>query len=67
MTKQEKSSATKKAKLTYNHYFSLLKNQPLAFSCSLILINELIMNSENETLKYWQYVKERLFFFYYCA
>lgn len=67
MTKQEKTKATKKAKSIYNHYLIFVKNNDLAYTCSSIAINELIINSENDQLKFWQNVKERLFFFYYCA
>ena len=47
MTKQEKTKATKKAKSIYNHYLLFVKNNELAFTCSSIAINELIINSEN--------------------
>ena len=50
MTKQEKIKATKKAKRIYNYFLHFVKNNNIAYTCSLIAINELIVNSEKEKL-----------------
>lgn len=60
MTKQEKTKVTKKAKSIFNHFLFFTKNRDVALTCSLISVNELILNSEGEKMKFWQCVKMRI-------
>ena len=64
MTKGEKCKATKKANEIYKHYFILLNDAYKAYICSRILINELIANSNNESIEYWQYVQHSTDIYY---
>ena len=65
MTKQEKTKATKEANRIYKLFLHNMKSHNLAFTGSIIALGLLIVNSEGEKVKFWQNVKERLYFFHY--
>lgn len=62
MTKQEKTKATKEANKIYKLFLHNMKSYNLAFTGSLIAVGLLLENSEGENVKFWQNVKERIYY-----
>ena len=64
MTKQEKTSVTKKAKSIYTHIDFITRNfndEELAYTISRIIVWYLILNSEGDKIKFWQNVLSRIY------
>ena len=63
MTKQEKTSVTKKAKSIYTYIDYIIRNrndEELAYTISRIIVNYLILNSDGDKIKFWQNVQDRI-------